>query len=55
MYLWSVRPFERRLQAVIGGQYKDGLDEEQQAEWKAVRLFCRHGSGREWTSGGMRQ
>jgi hypothetical protein len=31
-YLWLVRSFERRLQSIIGGQYKDGLDEEQQAE-----------------------
>jgi hypothetical protein len=46
---------ERGLQSIIGGQYKDGLDEDHKVEWKAVRLFCRDGSGREWTSGGMRQ
>jgi hypothetical protein len=46
---------ERQLQSIIGGQYKDGLDEDHKAEWKAVRLFCGDGSGREWTSGGMRQ
>jgi superfamily II DNA/RNA helicase len=54
-YLWLVRPFERRLQSIAGGQYKEGLDEDHNAESKAVRLFCRDGNGREWTSGRMRQ
>jgi hypothetical protein len=40
---------ERGLQSIIGGQYKDGLDEDHKVEWKAVRLFCGDGSGREWT------
>jgi hypothetical protein len=55
LYLWLVRPFERRLQAVIGGQYKEALEEDQNTESKAARLFCRDGNGREWTSGRMRQ
>jgi hypothetical protein len=55
LYLWLVRPFERRLQAVIGGQYKERLEEDQNAESKAARLFCRDGNGRDWTSGRMRQ
>lgn len=54
-YLWLVRPFERRLQAVVGGQYKERLEEDQNAESKAARLFCRDGNGRDWTSGRMRQ
>jgi hypothetical protein len=55
LYLWLVRPFERRLQVVVGGQYKEGLEEDQNTESKAARLFCRDGNGREWTSGRMRQ
>ena len=54
-YLWLVRPFERRLQAVIGGQYKEGVEEVQNSESTAARLFCRDGNGREWTSGRIRQ
>jgi superfamily II DNA helicase RecQ len=55
LYLWLVRPFERRLQAVVGGQYQERLEEDQNAESKAARLFCRDGNGRDWTSGRMRQ
>jgi superfamily II DNA helicase RecQ len=55
LYLWLVRPFERRLQAIIGGQYKEGLEEDQNTESKAARLFCRDGNGRDWTSSRMRQ
>jgi hypothetical protein len=54
-YLWLVRTFERRLQSIIGGPVKDGLDEDHSVESKAVRLFCRDGSGREWMSSRMRQ
>ncbi|KIV98742.1 uncharacterized protein PV09_09494 [Verruconis gallopava] len=54
-YLWLVRPFERWLQSIIGGQYKEGVEEDHNSESKASRLFCHDGNGREWTSGRMRQ
>jgi superfamily II DNA helicase RecQ len=54
-YLWLVRPFERRLQAIVGDQYMKGLKEDQKSESKVARLFCRDGNGRQWTPDRMRQ